>query len=63
VAESTPAGTPVGLPNGAGLQAEVDAYAAIGLFGGKALDISKRFDTAILTAIYDPTGKVIWPSK
>lgn len=63
VTDTTPSGKPVGLPDAAALQAEVDAYAAIGLFGGKAPDISKRFDTAILTAIYDPTGKVIWPSK
>ena len=63
VTDSTPAGSPVGLADAAGLQNEVDAYAAIGLFGGTAPDISKRFNTSVLTSIYDGDGKVIWPSK
>ena len=63
VTDSTPAGSPVGLADAAGLQNEVDAYAAIGLFGGTAPDISKRFNTSVLTSIYDGAGKVIWPSK
>ena len=63
VTDSTPAGSPVGLADAAGLQNEVDAYAAIGLFGGTAPDISKRFNTSVLTSIYDSAGKVIWPSK
>lgn len=63
VASNTPAGKPVGLPDAAGLQAEIDAYAKIGLFGGKAPDISHRYDASVLTAIYDAAGKVIWPSK
>ena len=53
----------MGLADAAGLQNEVDAYAAIGLFGGTAPDISKRFNTSVLTSIYDSAGKVIWPSK
>ncbi len=63
ITDSTPAGSPVGLADAAGLQNEVDAYAAIGLFGGTAPDISKRFNTSVLTSIYDGAGKVIWPSK
>jgi hypothetical protein len=63
VTDSTPAGSPVGLADAAGLQNEVDAYAAIGLFGGTAPDISKRFNTSVLTSIYDGAGKVIWPAK
>ena len=63
VTDSTPKGSPVGLADAAGLKAEVDAYATIGLFGGTAPDISKRFDTSVLTSIYDSSGKVIWPSK
>ena len=63
VTDSTPAGSPVGLADAAALQNEVEAYAAIGLFGGTAPDISKRFNTSVLTSIYDGDGKVIWPSK
>lgn len=63
VKNTTPKGEPLGLPDGDGLKAEVDAYAAIGLFGGKAPDISKLYDTKVLTSIYDSANKVIWPSK
>ena len=63
ITSTTPAGTPVGLPDPAGLQAEVEGYAAIGLFGGKAPEISKRFDDSLLKSIYAADGTVIWPSK
>ena len=63
VTSTTPKGEAVGAPDAAGLQAEVDAYAKIGLFGGKAPDITKRFDASVLQAIYGTDGKVIWPSK
>ena len=63
VADTTPKGEAVGLPDAVGLQAEVDAYAKIGLFGGKVPDITKRFDASALKAIYSTDGKVIWPSK
>jgi NitT/TauT family transport system substrate-binding protein len=63
VTDTTPSGQPVGLPDAAGLKAEIDAYVAIGLFDGKTPDISKRYDASVLTAIYDSAGLVIWPSK
>ncbi|CAB4874916.1 unannotated protein [freshwater metagenome] len=63
ITNTTPAGEPVGLPDAAGLQAEVEAYATIGLFGGKAPDISKRFDSSVLKAVYAADRTVIWPSS
>ncbi len=63
VTDTTPKGAAIGVPDAAGLQAEVDAYAKIGLFGGKAPDIAKRFDASLLQAIYSSDGKVVWPSK
>lgn len=62
VADNTPAGTPVAVPDAASLQAEVEAYAKIGLFAGKVPDISQRYDASVLNSIYDKAGKVIWPS-
>ncbi len=62
VADNTPDGQPIGLPDGEALTAEVAAYAEIGLYGGTAPDITKAYDTAVLTSIYGTAGKVIWPS-
>ena len=44
------------------LQAEVDAYAAVGLFGGGgAPAIAARIEAAPITGVYGPDGAVIWP--
>ena len=57
----TPAGTGVGIPDAALLQAEVDAYAEVGLFGeGGAPEIAERFDAAPISSVYDG-DQVIWP--
>ena len=53
---------PLGLPLVDQLENEVKAYAAIGLFDGKAPDISTMVDSSVLQATYDATGKLIWPS-
>jgi NitT/TauT family transport system substrate-binding protein len=60
----TPAGTGVGVPDPELLQAEVDAYADVGLFGDDgAPDISDRFDVDVIAGVYDDTGEVIWPGS
>ena len=61
VVSTTPNGQPVGLPDAAGLNAEVTEYAKIGLFGGKAPNITKLFDAALLRNLYDDKNMVIWP--
>ena len=43
------------------LQAEVDAYAEVGLFGGEAPDVAPFVDAAPIAGVYDDTGQVIWP--
>ena len=54
--------TPLGLPLPDALRAETRSYAAVGLFGGKAPDISDMYDTSILQAVYDTSGTVVWPA-
>jgi NitT/TauT family transport system substrate-binding protein len=57
----TPEGTGYGIPDAELLQAEVDAYAAVGLFGETgAPDIAPRFDATFIESVYDG-DQVIWP--
>lgn len=62
VADGTPEGQPVGLPDGDELKSELEAYANIGLFGGTAPDITDAYDADLLLAIYSADGAVIWPT-
>lgn len=64
VTELTPAGTPLGMPDLAGLQAELDAYDAVGVFAEAGAKPSSEgvVTDAVLKAIYGTDGKVIWPS-
>jgi NitT/TauT family transport system substrate-binding protein len=61
VRDLTPAGTPLGVPDPALLQAEVDAYASIGLFGDTTPPIEGTYDVALISGVYDDNGSVIWP--
>ena len=45
----------------AGLQAELDAYAEVGLFGGTAPDVSQFVAPDPIASVYDGTT-VIWPA-
>ncbi len=57
----TPAGTGIGIPDPELLTAEVEAYAAVGLFGDDgAPDITPRFATEPIESVYDG-DQVIWP--
>ena len=58
----TPEGTGMGVPDVERLQAEVDAYAEVGLFGGEAPDVAPFVDDAPIAGVYDDDGQVIWPS-
>ena len=57
----TPEGTGLGVPDLDLLQAEVDAYAEVGLFGGEAPDVAPFVEAAPIASVYDDTGAVIWP--
>jgi ABC-type nitrate/sulfonate/bicarbonate transport system substrate-binding protein len=62
ITAETPEGTGVGVPDPTLLQAEVDAYADVGLFGeAGAPDIDDRYDVDLIGQVYDDTGTVIWP--
>jgi ABC-type nitrate/sulfonate/bicarbonate transport system substrate-binding protein len=63
ITSETPEGKGIGVPDPALLQAEVDAYAAVGLFGESgAPDIADRYDVDLIAGVYDDTGAVIWPA-
>lgn len=60
---TTPEGVGYGVPDDAGLQAELDAYAEIGIFGDAATpDAAARLGTDIIAGVYDANALVIWPS-
>jgi NitT/TauT family transport system substrate-binding protein len=62
VAKGITADKPAGLPLVDQLTNELTTYASIGLFNGKAPDAASMANPSVLKAIYDATGKVIWPS-
>ena len=55
--------TPLGVPEPALLQAEVDTHAGIGLFGGTAPTITPYVDVDTIAGVYDADGTVIWPAS
>jgi NitT/TauT family transport system substrate-binding protein len=56
-----PSGPPLGVPDVDRLQAEVDAYAAVGLFGGSPPPVASALDADLAAGVYDPAGALIWP--
>ena len=63
IVATTPEGLALGTPDGPALQAELDAYADVGLFGDAATpDAASRLGNDILASVYDAEGVVIWPS-
>ena len=60
VTDNTPKGEGLGLVHAAALQAEVDAYTAVGVFKTKP-NIAGTYDEATIKAIYDSSNTVIWP--
>ncbi|NNE13192.1 MAG: ABC transporter substrate-binding protein [Ilumatobacter sp.] len=63
ILDTTPEGTGFGVPDDVGLQAELDAYAAVGLFGdGETPDAASILGNDLIASVYDANGMVIWPS-
>lgn len=57
----TPSGTGIGIPDTEALQQELDAYAAVGLFGGGETPAAADFvEVDLIEAVYDGAD-VIWP--
>jgi NitT/TauT family transport system substrate-binding protein len=61
VTQYTPAGEPLGTIDPALLQAEIDAYAAAGIFEEKP-SIEGSYDQSMIAGVYGPDGKVVWPA-
>jgi ABC-type nitrate/sulfonate/bicarbonate transport system substrate-binding protein len=61
VTQFTPAGEAVGAIDPALLQAEIDAYAEIGIFAEKP-SIAGSYDESLIAGVYGPDHKVIWPA-
>jgi ABC-type nitrate/sulfonate/bicarbonate transport system substrate-binding protein len=62
VTRFTPPGQAVGLIDPARLQAEVDAYARIGIFTEKP-SIEGTYDSRLIAGVYGPDGQVVWPTN
>lgn len=59
---TTPEGSALGVPDPVLLQAELDAYAAVGFFGDAgAPDALDRLNNDVIGAVYNETGDPIWP--
>ena len=63
ITATTTDGVDIGVPEAAALQAEVDAYAAVGLFGDSTPSIDGRFDPDLVASLYAEDGSIIWPVK
>ena len=51
------------MPDADALQAELDAYAAVGLFGeADTPDAASSLGNDIIAGIYDANAEVVWPS-
>jgi len=61
--DTTPDGVGFGVPDAAALQAELDAYAEIGIFGeADTPDAASVLGSNIVAGVYDADGQVIWPA-
>ncbi|MFW2334629.1 ABC transporter substrate-binding protein [Ilumatobacter sp.] len=62
ITATTPAGSHPGVPDPAGLAAEIAAYDAVGVYGDDgAPPVDGRFDADLVAGLYDADGTVIWP--
>ena len=61
ILDGTPEGMGLGMPDVEALQAELDAYSAVGLFGD-ATPVAADFIADLAAGVYDDTATVIWPS-
>lgn len=63
ISGATPANTGFATPDAALLQAEIEAYAEVGLFGEASTpDAASFIDASLIGNVYDSAGAVVWPS-
>ncbi|MEY2443685.1 MAG: NitT/TauT family transport system substrate-binding protein [Ilumatobacteraceae bacterium] len=63
ITDSTASDLPMGVPDIKLLEAEVNAYADIGLFDGQVPDITTMVNATMVQSVYNSGGHVIWPSS
>lgn len=62
IVETTPSGSNIGVPIAKELEAQVKAYADVGVYGDAgAPPTDGRFDPDLLAGLYDEDGTIIWP--
>lgn len=61
ILDGTPEGMGLGVPDVRGLQAEVDAYAELGLFGDVDTPTASEFVSELTPGVYDDDAMLIWP--
>lgn len=62
ILDGTPEGIGLGVPDAEALQTEVDAYAAVGLFGDGPAPVASDFVADLAASVYDDTSMLIWPA-
>lgn len=60
ITAGTPEGTGLGVPDVTALQAEVDAYSEVGLFGDET-PVAADYVVDLAAGVYDEATAVIWP--
>lgn len=62
IAEQTPEGSNIGVPVAEELEAQIEAYDAVGVYGDAgAPPVEGRFDASIVAGVYAADGTVVWP--
>lgn len=63
IVDTTPEGSHVGVPIASELEAQVAAYADVGVYGDAGAPATDgRFDADLVDGLYDDDGVVIWPA-
>jgi ABC-type nitrate/sulfonate/bicarbonate transport system substrate-binding protein len=64
IVDTTPEGVAIGVPVAEELEAQIAAYAAVGVYGDDgAPQVDGRFDPDLVAGLYDADGAAIWPSS
>jgi hypothetical protein len=62
ITDTTPADSFPGVPDAAGLAAEIAAYDAVGVYAETGTpSVEGRFDPELLAGLYAADGSIIWP--
>ncbi len=62
IVATTPEGVDIGVPVATELEAQIEAYDAVGFYGeAGAPPTAGRFDTGLVAGLYDDDGTIVWP--